>query len=100
MITELIAFELREGISNDSLIRQADTVINDFHRKQEGYIDMELVSGTSDSTWQMILHYRSMEDIEKVKNNIPHSDAIKDLTEMLKPGSLQVSFYENRGKWE
>lgn len=99
MITELIEFEVCEGISNEQLITKAEKVVTDFHKKQDGYIDMELVKDNLKGIGKMIVHYETMEDIEKVKNNIPHSKAVKEFTGLLKPESLNVSFYEKQKKW-
>ncbi len=99
MITEIIAFELLEGVSHDQLLKQADKVVNDFHKKQDGYIDMELDNASFGDQWQMIVHYQSMDDIEKVKNNLPHSKAIKEFTQLLAPNSMKVSFFKQQACW-
>ncbi|MBN2772851.1 MAG: hypothetical protein JXR31_01290 [Prolixibacteraceae bacterium] len=100
MITEFISFELSDGIGHEQLILQADRVVNEFHKKQDGYVDMELVCENSGKQWQMVIHYQTMDDIEKVKTNLPKSCAIKGFTELIRPGTMKVSFYGQKGKWE
>ena len=99
MITELIVFELKKGIAKNQVVNQANKMVNDFHKKQDGYVDMELICDPSEDQWKMIIHYETMEDIEKVKLNIPNSKAIKDFTALVLPESLKVSFYDQLQKW-
>ena len=99
MITEIITFKKREETTTDQLVRRADKVVSEFHKKQEGYYDMELICNNSSQLWQMIVHYQSMNDIEKVKKNISHSTVIKSFTELILPETMEVTFYEQLGKW-
>ena len=99
MITEIIAFEMREKTSKDQMIHQLDTVVHEFHKNQDGYVDMELVSDYSNQQWQMIIHYQSMDDIEKVKMNMPQSKALNDFRELIIPETMKVSFHEQHERW-
>jgi hypothetical protein len=99
MITELIAFEKRNEISSNELIDVAEKVVTNFHKKQDGYVDMELIKESSGRLWKMIVHYQTMEDIEKVKINIPQSKVIKEFTQLVIPESMDVSFFEQQQKW-
>ena len=100
MITELIEFKLKDTTTVDALVEQLNKVYTDFHIKQDGYIDTELIENTQTGLWQMIHHYQTMEDIEKLKETLPHSESIKEFGSLVVSESLKVSFFNQHGKWK
>lgn len=99
MITELIEFEKKAEITNKQLVEQAEMIVNEFHKKQDGYVDMELISDKTNQHWQMIIHYQSMQDIEKVKENVPKSEVLNDFRNLVIPETMKVTFHNQHGKW-
>ena len=100
MITELIEFKLKDTTNVNVLVEQLDKVYTEFHIKQDGYIDTELIENAQTGLWQMIHHYATMEDVEKLKDTLPHSEAIKGFSALVIPESFKVSFYKHQGKWK
>ena len=100
MITELIEFKLKGTTTIDALVEQLDKVYTDFHIKQQGYIDTELIENTQTGFWQMIHHYETMEYIEKLKETLPHSEAIKGFNTLVEPETFKVSFYNQHRTWK
>ena len=69
MVTELIEFKLLENFSNEQLTTEAESVVENFHKKQDGFVDFALIGDITNQLYQMIIHYESMADIEKVKTD-------------------------------
>jgi hypothetical protein len=97
-ITEFVNFKVLESTSVDQLISTAD-ILNDFQKKQDGYIDGELVKGLEGNAWCLIYHYENLEKVKVIGERMRSGKVFDEFIPLLVPGSLSVMFYHQLKKW-
>jgi hypothetical protein len=98
IITEFVKFMTLETTTDEQLISKAD-ILNDFQKKQDGFIDAELVKGIKESEWYFVYHYENMEKVKAIGEEIRNSKVFDEFTPLTIPGSLSVTFYQQLKKW-
>jgi len=98
-ITEFVKFKALETTSDEQLISKADLNVNDFHKKQDGFIDAELVKDIEENTWHFIFHYESLEKIKAVGEKLRKSKEFGEFIPLIAPESIRASFHEHLVKW-
>ena len=98
MITEFVKIQALETTTDEQLIAKAD-LLNDFQKKQDGFIDAELVKDVRENAWYIIYHYENMEKVKVIGENLRKSKEFAEFVPLLVPGSLNVSFYHQVRKW-
>jgi hypothetical protein len=97
-VTELVTFKLLETITEEQLLSKAD-LFNDFQKRQDGFIDAELVKDVKENAWCLICHYESMDKVKVIGENLRNSREFAEFTAELVPGSLKVSFHHTLKRW-
>lgn len=100
MITEILEFKVKDGIDNDELLKQVDYIVKNFHQKQSGHVDAELVKTDETGCWKIIFHYKTKEDIRKVGQKVHKSEVIQEFSKIIAPDSVKVSILEQFGYWK
>jgi hypothetical protein len=98
VITELLRIELLPTTTEEQLLEKAG-VINAFIRKQDGFIDAELIKAVEGNTWYFIYHIENFEKLKEVGARIRSSKLFDEITPLIVPGSLTVTFYQQQEKW-
>jgi len=98
IITELVKFKVLETTTDEQLISKAD-ILNDFQKKQDGFIDAELVKDIKEGEWYFVYHYESMEKVKAIGERMRSSRVFEEFTPLTAPGSLGVTFYHQLKKW-
>ena len=99
MITEFVKFKVLETTADEQLIAKADIHMNGFQKKQDGFIDTELVKSVEENAWCFIFHYESLEKIKAVGEKMRKNKAFDELNTLIVPGSISVTFYHQLRKW-
>ena len=99
MITEFVKFKVLETTTDEQLISKADIHMNGFQKKQDGFIDTELVKNVEENEWYFIFHYESLEKIKAVGEKMRSNKAFDDLNTLIVPGSISVTLYDQLRKW-
>jgi len=95
-ITEIVTFQSSEGIIKEDFIRIVDELENNYHSKQPGFIDTELLYDEKKFEWVMIQHWDSPENQKSasvkmfksseaeafVKSVIPNTVKMRTLTQL------------------
>jgi len=98
IITELVKIELLQTTTDEQLFSKAD-IINDFLQKQDGFIDAELVKAVEGNIWYFIYHIQNFEKLKVVGEKLRSSKLFDEITPLIVPGSLGVSFYLQLKRW-
>jgi hypothetical protein len=98
IITEFVNFKVLETTNVEQLISKAD-ILNDFQKKQDGYIDAELVKGVEGNVWCLIYHYENLEKVKLIGEKMRSSRVFDEFIPLIVPGSLSVTFYHQLKKW-
>ena len=99
IITEFVKFKALEATSDEQLISKADLNVKGFHKKQDGFIDAELVKDVKENAWCFIFHYGSLEQIMAVGEKLRKSKEFGEFIPLIVPQSISATFYDHLKKW-
>lgn len=98
IITELVKFTALETTTHEQLISKAN-VLNDFMKKQDGYLDGELVKGISENTWYFVYHFENLEKVKAIGEEMRSSKVFDEFFPLTVPGSVAVTLYQQMKTW-
>jgi len=98
VITEIVSFDIDPSISDETLKAIVQTVETEFHMKQPGYIDSELVKGR-DNAWTMIMHWASLQEVKNASKLLMKSDLTVSFRQAIIPSSVKMSYLEQIQHW-
>ena len=88
IITELVKFKVLETTTEEQLISKVD-ILNDFQKKQDGFIDAELVKDDKENVWCFVYHYESLEKVQAIREKLRSSKVFEEFNSLIVPGSLR-----------
>lgn len=99
MITEHVNFKALETTTDEQLLLKADIFINGFLKKQEGFIDAELVKDGEGDSRCFIIHYESFEKVKAIVAKMGNCKEFDEFKSVIVPGSIGVTFHQHLKKW-
>ncbi len=99
IITEFVKFKVLETTTNEQLLSKADIKIAGFHKKQDGFIDVELVKDVEENAWYFIFHYESLDKIKAIGEKMRKSKEFGEFIPLIVPESIKVTKYYRLRKW-
>ena len=100
IITEFVRFKALETTTDEQLISTAELNVTGFHKKQDGFIDAELVKDMEEREWYFIFHYGSLEQIMAVGEKMRKSREFGEFIPLVVPQSIHATFYNHFKKWQ
>jgi hypothetical protein len=98
IVTEFVKLEVLQTTAESQLLEKAE-IINNFLQKQDGFIDAELVKAVEGNIWYFIYHIENFEKLKAVGEKMRNNKLFDELTPLIVPGSLNVSFYLKFKSW-
>lgn len=98
LVTEIVSFDIDSSISDESFKEIVNSVEIEFHKKQAGYIDSELVKGKNNS-WTMIMHWESLKEVKFASKLLMKSDLTTSFRQAVIPSTVKMSYLEQIKKW-
>lgn len=99
MITEFVNFKVLETTTDEQLIAKADRFIGDFMKKQDGYVDAELVKATEGDVRCFILRYEGFDKVKAIVEQLGNCKEFAEFKHLLVPGSITVTFNPQLKTW-
>ena len=99
VITEIVSFEIISNVSNSDFINIVRSVEEEFHIKQNGYIDSELVKGTK-NCWTIIMHWESLEEVKQASKLMMKDPITENFRQVVIPTSVKMSYLEQCKTWK
>jgi hypothetical protein len=99
IITEFVNFRVLETTTDEQLLSKADTFINDFLKKQDGFADAELVKDVEGNARCFIIHYESFEKVKAIVEKMRNCKEFDEFKSVIVPGSISVTFNHQIRKW-
>lgn len=96
MITEFVEISLPETTTVELFTEKAENFVA-FLRKQEGYIDGEMVRAPESNNWRFIFHFESMEKVNAIGEKMRTSSEFASFKTVI--AGFGVSFFEQVRKW-
>ena len=98
MITEFVKFKLSETADEEGLISAADALI-DFQKKENGFIEGELVKHIEQNEWCFVYRYESLKKLKAIGEKMRSCKIFDLFNPLIVPGSLCVTFNVRLRKW-
>jgi hypothetical protein len=70
-----------------------------FLRKQDGFIDCELIKAMEGNTWFLIYHIENMEKLRAVGEKLRSNKLFNELIPLITAGSMNFSFLNQVKRW-
>ena len=99
IITEIVTIKLSSNVTKDKFFSSVDVLEKDFHSKQPGFIDTELLYDEKDDSWIMIQHWESMEQLKSASEKMFTSSAAEPFIKLLKPEDVKMIIAPQLGMW-
>ncbi|MCG8569961.1 MAG: hypothetical protein MJB14_07450, partial [Spirochaetes bacterium] len=96
---EIAQFKSVEEYSDEQFIELVDSLENNFHIQQKGYVDTELIKGKEKGDWIMIQHWRTMEEAKESSKKFAQSPATESFRNALDPKSVNLHFTNQIKTW-
>ncbi len=100
MCTEIAEFQALAGISDENFIGIVETLEEDFHSRQAGFIDSELVRGDESSQWIILQHWDSAEQAKEASKKMMKDPITENFRKSLDPKTVKIRYLEHIQNWE
>ena len=70
MITDIVTMKTIEDISREEFLAIVDGLEKNFHSKQDGFVDTELLEDKKNGQWLMIQHWDSAEQLKSASQKM------------------------------
>ncbi|WZL72214.1 antibiotic biosynthesis monooxygenase [Clostridiaceae bacterium 35-E11] len=97
--TEIAEFQVISAISDEAFIRIVEDLEENFHSKQGGFIDSELVRGNEHSQWLIIQHWDSAEQAKAASKRMMKEPITGKFRESLDPKTVKIRYLSNVLNW-
>ena len=95
-ITEFVEISLPETTTVKQFTEKAENFVS-FLKKQEGFIDGEMVQALEGNAWRFVFHFENMEIVKAVGEKMRAGSEFTEFTSVI--GSFGVSFFQQVRKW-
>ena len=89
----------KETVCKEDFIRIIDGLERQFHAKQDGFIDTELLYDEKEDTWIMIQHWKSLTQMKAASSNMFKDSATETFRNVLDPKSVSIRTFPVLGNW-
>jgi len=100
IITEVVTMKLAVNITKDAFIAIVDGLENNFHSKQAGFIDSELIYDEQHDTWIMIQHWETIEQLKTASKKIFTDSNAEPFVKSLDPKNVKMTIAPQLGLWK
>lgn len=98
-ITEIVTMQTIEGVTRDEFIAIVDGLEINYHSKQPGFIDCELIYDEPKNTWLMIMHWESKGQLQASSQKMFKDSAAEPFVKSLNPKSVKMTITPQIKSW-
>ena len=100
IITEIVTMKTVEGFGKNDFIRIVDELEKDFHSKQQGFIDSELLYNDKTNEWVIIQHWDSLDNLQSASKKMFGNPITESYVNCLDPKSVKMVMLPQLGVWD
>ena len=98
--TELVTMKSEESVTKEEFISIVDGLEKNFHSKQSGFIDTELLYDEANGLWVMIQHWESVEQLKAASDKMFNDSAAEPFVKALNPESVKMTIAPQIKLWK
>lgn len=99
IVTEIVEFKILEGLEKNQFLKIVNFLEENFHSKQKGFIDSELMQGREDRSYIMIQHWETMKYCKAVAPKMMKEPLTEEFRSSIDPKSVKMVFSEQIRNW-
>lgn len=99
IITEIVRMKTIEGITKEEFIEIVDGLEKNFHSRQKGFVDTELLYHEEEHEWYMIQHWTSKEDLKEASKKIFTDKNAESFVKSLNTQSIKMLLLPQIATW-
>lgn len=100
MITELVRMKTAEGITKEDFIAIVDGLEKNYHSKQPGFMDTELIYDEGNKVWIMIQHWQTREQLKAASKKMFQDSEAEAFVKAIDPKSVEMTICPLIKRWE
>lgn len=97
--TEIVTMKIAQEITKDEFIGIVDGLERNYHSRQPGFIDTELLYNEESKEWIMVQHWASMEDLKVASDKMFQDGEAAPFVKSLDPSSVKMSILPQLKAW-
>ena len=99
VITEIVTMKLADNTAKDDFISIVGGLEKNFHSKQPGFIDTELLYDEKNDLWIMIQHWESPEQLKDASKKMFTDSAAELFVKSIDPKNVKMTIAPQLGFW-
>ena len=100
IITEIVKMKTTEGLEKQEFIRIVDSLEENFHKIQKGFIDSELLYYEEENTWYILQHWQSKEDLKEASRKIFTDKSAEEFIKVIDPKNVKMLVMPQINTWK
>ena len=97
--TEIVTMKTVEGVDQSTFKSIVDELENNFHSKQAGFIDTELLYNDKADEWIMIQHWDNLDDMKAASKKMFDNPTTEPFVKSIDPKSVKILMLPQLGMW-
>lgn len=97
--TEIVKMKMAPGVTKEDFFETILILERDFHAKQPGFMDTELLYDDRSEEWIMVQHWDTMEHLKAASKNMFHDERTASFLKSLNPSSVKMLQLPQIKKW-
>lgn len=97
--TEIVTMKIIEGITKEQFIEIINELEKNFHSKQPGFIDTELLYNDKTDEWIIIQHWDSIENMKTASPKMFNNPVTEAFVKSLDPKTVKMLMLQQLGAW-
>lgn len=97
--TEIVMLKTVESVTKDGFINIVDGLEKNFHSKQSGFVDTELLYNDKTDEWIMIQHWDSLDNLKAASKKMFDTPATEQFVNSSDPKSVKMIMLPQLGAW-
>lgn len=97
--TEIVTMKTIPGITKNEFIQIVTGLEREFHSKQEGFLDTELLFDEGNGEWLMVQHWKTAELLKTASRNLFKDKGAEMFVKALDPKTVKMKILPQIGTW-
>ena len=98
--TEIVTMKIVEGVTKDSFTNIVDELEKNFHSKQPGFIDTELLYNDKTDEWIMIQHWDSLDNMKAASKRMFDNPDTEPFVKSLNQKTVKIITLPQLRMWD
>lgn len=99
IITELVSMKLGDNTTKEEFFSIVDNLERNFHSKQPGFIDSELLYDEENNLWIMIQHWKSITQLKEASDKMFKDSSAESFVDSLNSESVKMTIAPQIELW-